>query len=69
MAEKQRDWRNILQTLNDSELMKYYRFHRAVIMIVVDLISDVLISPSQCSNALTPANMETLFLCLQVCHS
>lgn len=59
MAERQRDRRNILQTLNGSELMKCYRLDCAVIMFVVDLISDALISPTQRSDAITPAFMET----------
>ena len=37
--------RDILQTLDDSELMKRYRLDRAGIMFVVDLIKDALISP------------------------
>lgn len=50
MVEGQRGRRNILQILNDSELMKRYRFDCAWIMLVVDLIKDVLTSPTQCNN-------------------
>ena len=46
--------RDILQTLDDSELMKRYRLDRAGITIVVDLIRDALTSPTQRHNALPP---------------
>ncbi len=46
--------RDILQTLDDSELMKRYRLDRAGIMFVVDLIRDALTSPTQHHNAKPP---------------
>ncbi len=54
MAEGGRDRKNILQTLNDSELIKRYRLDREGIMFVVDLIRDALTSPTQCHNAISP---------------
>lgn len=53
MAER-RGRRDILQTLNDSELIKRYRLEGAGIMFVVDLIRDALTSPTQCHNAISP---------------
>ena len=44
--------RNILQTLNDSELIQRYRLDGAGIMFVVDLIRDALTSPTQRHNAM-----------------
>ena len=46
--------RDILQTLDDSELMKRYRLDSAGIMFVVDLIRDALTSPTQRHNAIPP---------------
>ncbi len=54
MMEKRRCRRNILQTLNDSELMKRYRLDRAGIMFVVSLIRDALTPLTQRNNAITP---------------
>ncbi len=54
MAEGGRGRRNILQTLNDSQLIKLYRSDRAGLMFVVDLIRDALTSPTQRHNAIPP---------------
>ncbi len=54
MEERQRWRRNLLQTLDDSELMKRYRLDCAGIMFVVDLIRAALTSPTQRHNAITP---------------
>ena len=54
MVERQRGRRNILQTLNDSELIKNYRLDHAGIMIIVDLIRDTLTSPNQCNTVIMP---------------
>ena len=53
MADR-RGRRDILQTLDDSELMKHYRLDHAGIMFVVDLIRDALTSPTQHHNAIHP---------------
>lgn len=53
MAER-RGRRDILQTLNDSELIKRYGLERAGIMFVVDLIRDALTSPTHRHNAISP---------------
>ena len=42
MAERQRGVRNILQTLNDSELMTHYRLDHVGIMFAVDLIKNAI---------------------------
>lgn len=67
MAEHHRGRRNILQTRNDSELLKRCRLDRAG-MFVVDLIRDALTSPTKCNNSrmkeittsryLTPGKMQ-----------
>ncbi len=54
MAEGGRGRRNILQTLNDSELIKCYRLVRAGLIFVVGLIRDALTSPIQCHNPVSP---------------
>ena len=54
MEERQRGRRNILQTMNDSKLMKRYRLDCAGIMFVVDLIRDMITSLSQLSNTIPP---------------
>ncbi len=54
MAEGGRGRKNILQTLNDSELIKRYRLDCAGFVFVVDLIKDVLTFPTQCHNAVSP---------------
>ena len=46
--------RDILQTLDDSELMKHYRLDHAGIMFVADFIRDALTSPTQRHNAIPP---------------
>ena len=53
MADR-RGRKEILQTLDDSELMKRYRLDRAGIMFVVDHIKDALTSPTQRHNAISP---------------
>ena len=52
MADR-RGRREILQTLDDSELIKRHRLDRAGIMFVVDLIRDALTSPTQRHNAIS----------------
>ncbi len=54
MAKGGRGRRNILQTLNDSKLIKRYRLDRAGIIFVADLIRDELTSPTQRHNAISP---------------
>lgn len=54
MVERERRRRNFLQTLNDRDLMKRYRLDGVEIMFAVDLIQDVLTSPTQCNNVITP---------------
>ncbi len=71
MTERQRGKRNILQTLNDSKLMKRYRLDHAGVMFVVDLIRDALTSPNQCNHAITPEIevITTLIWPLEKCNS
>ena len=54
MAERRRGRRNVLQTMDDSELIRRYILDRAGIMFVTDLFRDTLISPTQCRNAIAP---------------
>lgn len=54
MAERRRERRNVLQTMDDSELLRRYRLDRAGIMFVTDLIRDALTSPTQRRNAIAP---------------
>ncbi len=50
MAEILRGRRNVLQTMDDSELIRRYRLDRAGIVFVSDLIREKLTSPTQCRN-------------------
>ncbi len=54
MAEILRGRRNVLQTIDDSELIKRYRLVRAGIVFVSDLIREKLTSPMQRRNAIAP---------------
>ena len=54
MAERRRGRRNVLQTMNNSELIRRYRLDRAGIMFVTDLIGDTLTSLTQHRNAIAP---------------
>ncbi len=54
MAEILRGRRNVLQTMDDSELMRRYRLDRAGIVFVSDLIREKLTSPTQRRNAIAP---------------
>ncbi len=47
MAERRSGRRNVLQTTDDSELIRRYRLDRAGIVFVTDLIRDALTSPTQ----------------------
>ncbi len=47
MAERRRGRRNVLQTMDDSELIRRYRLDRAGIVFVTDLIRNSLTSPTQ----------------------
>ena len=49
----------MLETLDDSNLIKRYRLDRAGIMFVVNLIRDVITSPTQRHNAIT-AEMKVI---------
>ena len=54
---------NILETFNDTELLKRYHLNHKGIMIIVELVKDAVTSPTNRNNPITPEIKVVTTLC------